>query len=181
MRQESRVVRLRSRGYRGFWLPGILVTAQIGQAQILSVSCASARNCSAGGYYAYVKDNAYRYYPFVVSEVNGTWHKGSQVPGLAALNVGLDAEVSSVSCASAGNCGASGFYSLRSGGLEAFVVSEVNGTWHTAIEVPGTATLNKGGYAQVNSISCRAAGDCAAGGVYSDSAHHWHAFVVSRS
>jgi hypothetical protein len=61
------------------------------------------------------------------------------------------------------------------------VASEVSGTWGTAIEVPGTATLNKGGYAQVNSVSCGAAGNCSTGGVYTDSSYHWHAFIVSES
>ena len=28
------------------------------------------------------------------------------------------------------------------------------GGWRAAIEVPGTGALNKGGYAQVNSVSC---------------------------
>ena len=55
------------------------------------------------------------------------------------------------------------------------------GTWGTAGEVPGTASLNKGGYAQVNSVSCGAAGNCGVGGVYTDSSHHWQAFVVSES
>ena len=40
------------------------------------------------------------------------------------------------------------------GRTQAFVVSEVNGACHTAIEAPGTAALNKGGHAQVNSVSC---------------------------
>src|SRR5262249_58041631 len=42
------------------------------------------------------------------------------------------------------------------------------GTWRTAIEVPGLGSLNKGGEAQVHSVSCGSAGNCAAGG---DSTH----------
>jgi hypothetical protein len=38
------------------------------------------------------------------------------------------------------------------------------GTWGTAQEVPGTAALNIGGAAQVNSVSCGSAGNCSAGG-----------------
>ena len=52
-----------------------------------------------------------------------------------------------MSCASAGNCSAGGYYTDSSGHLQAFVVSEVNGTWGTPMEVPGTAALNQGGYA----------------------------------
>lgn len=55
------------------------------------------------------------------------------------------------------------------------------GTWGTAQEVPGTATLNAGGLAQVNSVSCGAAGKCSAGGFYTGSSQRWQAFVVSES
>jgi hypothetical protein len=38
------------------------------------------------------------------------------------------------------------------------------GSWGKAIEVPGLGALNTGGQAQVNSVSCGAARNCAAGG-----------------
>src|SRR5690348_5645058 len=47
---------------------------------------------------------------------NGTWGRAQAVPGLAALNRGGDAQVSSVSCARAGECSAGGFYTDASGG-----------------------------------------------------------------
>ena len=40
----------------------------------------------------------------------GTWGSASEVPGLAALNAGGNAQISSMSCASVGNCGAGGSY-----------------------------------------------------------------------
>jgi hypothetical protein len=44
----------------------------------------------------------------------------------------------------------------------------VGGWWGAVIEVPGLvpglAALTKGGYAQVNSVSCTSAGSCVAGG-----------------
>ena len=46
------------------------------------------------------------------------------------------------------------------------MASERNGRWGTAIEVPGTAALNAGGDAEVTSVSCASAGNCAAGGFY---------------
>jgi hypothetical protein len=57
------------------------------------------------------------------------------------------------------------------------------GTWGTATEVPGTAALNKGGNAEINSVSCGAAGECSAGGFYQGSATSYfsdQAFVVSQ-
>jgi hypothetical protein len=148
-----------------------------GNAEITSVSCASAGNCSAGGHYL---DSSHHSQAFVVSQVNGTWRTGIEVPGIAALNLGGQAAVSSVSCASAGNCTAGGFYQDSSGSQQAFVVSQVNGTWHRAIEVPGIAALNQDGYAQISSVSCASAGNCSAGGQYQDSSDHFPAFVISQ-
>ena len=75
-------------------------------------------------------------------------------PGTATLNTGGKAAVGSVSCASAGNCSAGGYYLDSSGHYQAFVVSQVNGTWGKAKEVPGTATLDTHGDATINSVSC---------------------------
>ena len=61
------------------------------------------------------------------------------------------------------------------------MASQVNGTWRTAIEIPGLGTLNAGGNASITSVSCATAGTCAAGGSYTDGAGHTQAFVVSRA
>jgi hypothetical protein len=55
------------------------------------------------------------------------------------------------------------------------------GIWRTAIEVPGLGSLNKGGDAQLASVSCGSAGNCAAGGSYKDGSGHLQAFVVSQA
>src|SRR5260221_2353438 len=143
-------------------VPGLAALNQ-GGAQVLSVSCPAAGNCAAGGFYL---DSSQHGQGFVVSERNGAWGKAIEVPGLGALNKGGNAQVRSVSCPSAGNCAAGGFYLDSSQHGQGFVVSERNGTWGKAIEVPGLGALNKGGDAQVRSVSCPSAGDCAAGRVY---------------
>jgi hypothetical protein len=118
----------------------------------------------------------------VVDEVNGTWGKAKQVPGSAALNQGGDEpNLSGPSCSSAGNCSAVGSYTDSSGHGQAFVVDEVNGIWGTAEEVPGTAALNQGGFAQALSVSCAPAGTCSAGGLYTDSSGQLQAFVVNKA
>jgi len=167
---------------RGRWgdaveVPGTAALNKSGWAQVLSVSCAAAGDCAAGGVY---RDRSFHEQAFVVSEVNGRWGTAVEVPGTVALNKGGQARVVSVSCGSVARCGAGGYYTDGSGGLQAFVVSEVNGRWATAIEVPGTAALNRGGYAQALSVSCASAGDCAAGGTYADGSFHGQAFVVSE-
>ena len=159
-------------------VPGTAALNQGGNAEIASVSCASAGNCSAGGQYL---DSSVRRQALVVSQVNGTWGAAIEVPGTAALNQGGNAEIASVSCASAGNCSAGGYYRDSSGHFQAFGVSQVNGTWGAAIEVPGTAALNQGGNAEIASVSCASAGNCSAGGYYRDGFSQRQAFVVSQA
>ncbi len=113
-----------------------------------------------------------------------SWGRAIEVPGLAALNKGGKGDVVSVSCGSAGNCAAGGYYT-RHGRYQGFVVSEKNGRWGRAIEVPGLGALNagafSGGGAEVNSVSCGSAGNCAAVGSYLDQHRHSQGFVVSET
>jgi hypothetical protein len=157
-------------------------------AEVLSVSCASAGNCSAGGFYSShrssgLDDAKTKTVAFGVSEVAGRWGAIRVIAGLAALAGATSkyrrAAITSVSCVSAGNCSAGGYQTDRSGHEQAFVVSERSGTWRTAIEVPGTAALNKG-EAVVISVSCASAGNCSAGGSYEDRYGTAHAFVDSQ-
>jgi hypothetical protein len=83
-----------------------------------------------------------------------------------------------MSCASPGNCSAGGFYTGSGVTRHAFVVSETGGTWGTAQEV--AAALNKGGNAQVSSVSCPSAGNCGAGGQYRGRVKE-QAFVIGES
>jgi hypothetical protein len=118
----------------------------------------------------------------VASEANGTWHAAIEVPGTSALNKGGAAEVDAVSCASAGNCAAGGDYLSSSFGTrQAFVASQAHGTWHAAIKLPGTGRLNTGGSADVDSVSYTPAGNCVAGGSYTDGSNHLQAFVASQT
>ena len=159
-------------------VPGTPTLNGGGDAQVNSVACAKAGSCTAGGTY---RDGSNHLQAFVVSETNGNWSDAVEVPGTATLNGGGDAQVNSVACAKAGSCTAGGYYGDGSSNLQAFVVSETNGNWGNAVEVPGTPTLNGGGYAQVNSVSCAAAGDCTGGGTYRDGSSNPQAFVVSET
>jgi hypothetical protein len=84
-----------------------------------------------------------------------------------------------VSCPSAGSCTAAGYYHDGLDHSQAFVAVERNGRWRLAIEVPGLAALNAGRSAQVSSVSCASAGNCAAAGGYRDRSHHFQAFVAA--
>ena len=148
-----------------------------GNAIINSMSCASAASCSAGGSYT---DGSNHQQAFVVSEVRGSWGAAIEVPGTAALNTRAYAQVVSVSCASPGTCSAGGSYADRASHGQGFLVNEDGGAWTNAVKVPGLGALNAGGFAEVTSVSCAAAGACGAGGHYRDGSHHYQVFVVSE-
>jgi hypothetical protein len=162
-------------------VPGLAALNTGGYASVTSVSCWAVNNCASGGYYGYSDTLTPHGQAFVVAEQNGRWGKAEEVPGLAALNTGGDARVVSVSCAPGGYCVAGGYYADGDGNSQAFVVTAVKGRWRAAVEVPGTAALEAGGgFARVTSVSCPAAGSCAAGGYYANGKRMERAFVVSQ-
>lgn len=159
-------------------LPGLAALDSYSNAASWTVSCASPGNCAVGGSYGNggVNDSSTSS-AFVADERRGSWGRPIQVPGVAALNVGENAEVNSVSCTSAGDCTAGGTYwpgGADAGGvnpaLSAFVATEQGGRWGRAIEVPGTPALNAGGSATVSAVSCWSPGDCTAAGQYAPGA-----------
>jgi Bacterial Ig-like domain (group 3) len=100
-------------------VPG-LPAGSAASAEVNSVSCASPGNCSAAGTY----HNADGQQAFVVDEAGGTWETAQQVPGIAALNSGRAASVTSVSCGAPATCTAGGYYTDSHGIQQAFVVGE---------------------------------------------------------
>gem|GEM_PF-1528863 len=148
-------------------IPGLALLA-VGETDVSSISCPSPGNCALGGVYASTADPSYpNAEGFVADETDGIWGSAEEIPGLGAINVDHYGKVvTSVSCATPGNCAAVGNYSTASA-QEGFVVSESNGTWGDAQEVPGLAVATAGGgSSSVDSVSCPTAGNCVAVGSY---------------
>jgi hypothetical protein len=158
-------------------VPGSAALNVGGIAGINAVSCAAPGDCSAGGDYG---GSGASEQALVATERNGRWGKAIEVPGSAALNVGRDAEIESVSCAAPGDCSAGGYYDGSVPGEQALVATERNGRWGKAIEVPGSAALNVGRDAEIESVSCAAPGDCSAGGYYGSSRTSVQALVATE-
>jgi len=184
--QEAFVVnKINGKWGKAIEVPGTAALNTSHTAVMRSVSCASPGNCSAGGSYTTAGNQE----AFVVNEINGKWGKAIEVPGTAALNLTGSASVNSISCASPGNCSAGGNFTNRipsSTTSEAFLDNEVNGKWGKAIEVPGTAEINTGDHAMVNSISCTSPGSCTAGGNFSvhlpgAGGNAPHAFLINET
>jgi hypothetical protein len=84
-----------------------------------------------------------------------------------------------------GDCEAAGYYSDIGTQLQQpFVVRQVHGTWRNAQLIPGMRALSGQDknfvFAEILSISCPSAGNCAAGGMYSTSPGHTQALVVNE-
>ncbi len=157
-------------------VPGLGALNTGGSAEVGSVSCASPGNCAAGGLYDTRAAGAGHQQAFVVSETGGSWGTAQQVAG-TLTGPGGDAGVDTVSCGSPGNCAAGGQFSDASGEEQAFVISQVNGIWAAARAVAGTRSCCGG--AEVTSVSCASAGNCAAGGEF-DYGGYNAAFLVNE-
>jgi hypothetical protein len=161
----------------GSWAPGVEAAqpadgANYG-AEVDSVSCASAGNCTAVGLY----DISYLGGPFdteirgkglLLTETAGSWATGVE----AALPANADSPdpVSAtyppaVSCPSTGNCSVAGsYYDTSSGGLQGLLLNETAGGWASGVEAlppnaPVAGVPNPGG---IDAVSCASPGNCGA-------------------
>jgi hypothetical protein len=142
-----------------------------------SVSCPSVGNCAVTGYYY---DSAGHTQGLLLSESSGTW-----TPTKASLpadaNAIPSAEVSSVSCASAGECAAGGDYTDASGHSQGLLLSESSNLWSAGMKAPLPADAGPNPSAFIDSVSCVSAGNCSAVGSYQDSSGHTQGLVLSES
>jgi hypothetical protein len=145
-----------------------------------SVSCASAGNCSAVGWY---KDSSGSHGGLLLAEKAGRWSRGVEatLPANAQTKQsGLPLD--SVSCASAGNCSAVGGYTDNSGSDQGLLLTERGGRWRTGVEValPANASTSHG-QVLVFSVSCPSAGNCTALGEYTDNSSNDEGLLLTET
>lgn len=138
------------------------------------VDCTAPGDCTAAGSWT---NGAGQQDVFVMDETNGSWGDAGEIPGIHMLATSLGAYLGSLSCAAPGDCAVGGEYLDGSGHGQAWVDGETDGVWGDAIEVPGTASLNAGNGAGVNTISCGAPGECSTAGQYLDGSANTQVFV----
>jgi len=168
----------------GTWTTAVAVS---GAGPLDTVSCAASGTCTAGGDSPH-EPNTLVAGPtpraVVVDETAGVWGSAVDVPGLPPFNPSHPepgADVTSLSCPSVGECSAGGYYQIP-GGVEAFVVDEVSGTWAVAKSLNSYDSNDR-----VTAVSCTAPGRCSAGGSYQgrafviDEVHHLWGPVVELS
>jgi hypothetical protein len=151
---------------------------------LASISCPAPGDCTAVGGYS---DGAGSGSPFVMDSSGGTWGAPQEVPGAEGLGSPLPATagLTSVSCASPGNCVAGGTYNPKSttGAVDeqAFLATETGGTWGQAQQVAGVAALDSGGWSNLRSVSCAGSGECAAIGVYKGATNDDYGWAATES
>ena len=146
-------------------------------ATLGSVSCASAGNCAAVGAYT---DTSGHEQGLLLSESSGTWGTGVEaaLPANAGSNSQSGAFLGSVSCASAGNCAAVGYYFDSLVNRLGLLLDESSGTWGTGVEAAPPANAGSDPSVNLLSVSCASAGNCAAVGSYVDSAGHHQGALI---
>jgi hypothetical protein len=132
---------------------------------INSLSCWSPGNCLAGGYY---NSNGVLH-TLVALQSGGAWVnlQFTEIPGITNLlryNAAASNMIRSVSCVASGDCSLVGSYTDTSLHTQVFDAAKTAGGSWFAQTLPGSAELNIGGNAQLASVSCAAAGDCATSG-----------------
>lgn len=152
------------------------------------LSCASAGNCAAVGFYT---DSAGDQQGLLESDSGGRWSAAEL--DLSNLGPATDplASVLAVSCPAAGACTAVGTYQDAAGAYAGFAVSQSAGVWQPAVALAlpaGSATTPDASGDPVqndlylNGVSCAAAGSCTAVGSYdATAANRIEAFSVTAS
>lgn len=163
------------------WLPAAELTSSDptfneNDAAGVQVSCSSAGNCGATGYYYDVQQlpllrhahgsSQGEEVAFVVNQVGGVWQDAVPVSGLPSGN--YYSTGTSISCTSATNCSAVGDFRDSGGYRQAYGVSEVAGTWGSALEFTSTLTNFNSSTTLVTSISCASNGNCSAVGTFNE-------------
>ncbi|HUY42287.1 MAG TPA: hypothetical protein VMU98_00840 [Acidimicrobiales bacterium] len=148
---------------------------------VYGASCPSPGSCVLVGSY---QDTGGNVLAFAASSTSTTW----STPRKITLPANAPAKESgallrSVHCASVGNCTAVGSYldaDVNYPHSFAMGVSEVNGTWRSAVEITLPSDANANSLVTLNQLSCASAGNCAAVGSYVDHNNVTHALVVNQ-
>jgi hypothetical protein len=150
--------------------PGAAPAGTVGDqtAVLASVDCPAAGACAAVGWYF---DNDENGQGLLVNQTNGVWQPGTQVTlpanavgGLEKQSAGLDW----ISCASVGNCLATGVYTDLGYNPQGLLLTERGGVWQPATEAPLPNDAAGTQSAATSQADCTGLGDCAVIGEYYD-------------
>jgi hypothetical protein len=158
-------------------VPGlVLLGDDYAASHVLAVSCPAPGACAIGG--SYIDDDK-QAQAFAANEAHGRWSAATPIPGTAAQDGGGLAQLDSLDCPAPGYCTGAGEYTPPAGPAALFVVNEADGEWHRAIELPGSAALDRDG-GSIAQVSC-AATSCAVGGTLTTVANGTRGFIAGET
>ena len=169
----------------GRWgMPQRLVGAgdftDLGGSDAVTMSCVRNQpgDCVAGGFFA---DLSGKSHAVVADESGGTWGRATPLQAdVITRSSGPDStQVTSVSCASPGNCAAAVTFMPSAGANQALVADETNGTWGRARPLPGMISPSHGS-SVADAVSCPAPGSCAVTGKYTDDQGRQQVFAADE-
>jgi len=161
----------------GRWATGVEATlpsngGTSGNATLNSVSCSPAGNCSAVGYY---NGDSSGGEGLLITKRAGGWRRGVEATLPKNAIAGKPVSLTSVSCASAGNCSAVGTYNNDEGSKDlttplGLLLTEKAGKWQAGVQaLPPKKAPSGPDQVGLNAVSCASAGDCVAVGDYAGS------------
>jgi hypothetical protein len=150
-------------------------------AQLHSVACPSAGNCSAVGTYSAKASPLAATEGLVVNEVAGVWQRASEVRLPSSTNVNPFVLLNQVACASAGNCSAVGSYIDNNGATHGLLVSEFANRWLAGLSMALPANASTFPDASLSSIACISTGNCDAIGTYDNAQGDVEGLTVVQS
>src|ERR1700689_1945079 len=135
-------------------------------AQLHSVACASAGNCSAVGTYSAKASPRPATEGLLVNEVAGVWQRASEVRLPSGTNVNPFVLLNQVACGAPGSCSAVGSYIDSNGATHGLLVSEFANRWVAGLSLALPANASSFPDASLSSVACISSGNCNAIGAY---------------
>src|ERR1700722_5949231 len=184
----------------GTWGAPKTIPSRPGQAytavpvDIDAISCTAVGDCTVSGQALNATQENFAngggtYAPLVATMTNGVLGSVTElsVPSFQAPGDSNsdDGWITSLSCASAGNCTAVGIDEQQAPDAQnpptvsIFAASEVNSTWSAPALLPGAVARNVRKTA-TGQLSCASAGNCGYVGYYEDSTGYTHPFAASQ-
>jgi LPXTG-motif cell wall-anchored protein len=149
-------------------------------ATFSSVSCTSIGNCTAVGYF---KNTSGATEALTMTSSGGEWGQASTAmfaTGVRSANP--EERLSSVSCASAGNCTSAGYFKNADSVRQLFTLTSSGGTWGQGTPVVFASGLESSyPSTEFNAVSCGSAGNCTAVGQFRNAANNNEAFTITST
>jgi len=151
-----------------------------------SVSCASPGNCTAVGEFMSSLPGISAFTATMTTETTPVPSNGWDVARPAEFPNGIfgysEITVSSVSCATPGNCTVVGFFQHLTDGVQAFTMTSTDGVWafaRPALFPNGVQYAQP--YGQLYSVSCATPGNCTAVGSFKNFSGDNEAFTMTST